>query len=129
MIQFASPACERVLGRSAESLVDTDWFALAHDEDRERLRAEFGQGLGQAEVHLPPQLGQRLGLAAEQVVVLAIHRHHRGITVTEQPAGRPPPRTEADQQNPLALQLEHDCQTYLNFSVLKASTAKRIPKM
>jgi PAS domain S-box-containing protein len=46
MVQFASPACERVLGRSAESLVDTDWFALAHDRDRDRLRAEFGLGLG-----------------------------------------------------------------------------------
>jgi len=45
MIQFASPACERVLGRSTESLIDTDWFALAHDDDRERLRAEFRQAL------------------------------------------------------------------------------------
>ncbi|SVB29605.1 uncharacterized protein METZ01_LOCUS182459, partial [marine metagenome] len=29
MIQFVSPACERVLGTSAEALIDSDWFALA----------------------------------------------------------------------------------------------------
>ena len=46
MIQFVSPACERVLGTSAEALIDSDWFALAHGEDRDRLRAEFGQALG-----------------------------------------------------------------------------------
>jgi len=80
-------------------------------------------------VHLHAQLRQRLGFAAEQFVLLAIHRHHRGTVIAEQPAGRPAARTEANQQNPLALQLEHDCPTYLNFSVLKASTAKRIPKI
>ena len=46
MIQFVSPACERVLGTSAEALIDSDWFALAHGEDRDRLRAEFRQALG-----------------------------------------------------------------------------------
>jgi PAS domain S-box-containing protein len=46
MIQFVSPACERVLGASAEALIDSDWFALAHGEDRDRLKAEFGQALG-----------------------------------------------------------------------------------
>ena len=46
MIQFVSPACERVLGTSAEALIDSDWFALAHGEDRDRLRAEFEQALG-----------------------------------------------------------------------------------
>ena len=45
MIQFVSPACKRVLGKSAESMVETDWFELAHDQDRERLRAEFSKGL------------------------------------------------------------------------------------
>ena len=47
MIQFVSPACERVLGTSAEALIDSDWFALAHEEDRDRLRAEFGQAVVQ----------------------------------------------------------------------------------
>ncbi|MEC7812542.1 MAG: PAS domain S-box protein, partial [Verrucomicrobiota bacterium] len=47
MIQFVSPACERVLGTSAEALIDSDWFALAHEEDRDRLRAEFGQAVAQ----------------------------------------------------------------------------------
>ena len=47
LIQFVSPACERVLGTSAEALINCDWFALAHEEDRDRLRAEFGQALGQ----------------------------------------------------------------------------------
>ena len=46
IIQFVSPACERVLGTSAEALIDSDWFALAHGEDRDRLRAEFEQALG-----------------------------------------------------------------------------------
>ena len=48
IIQFVSPACERVLGTSAEALIDTDWFALAHGGERDRLRAEFEQALGQA---------------------------------------------------------------------------------
>ena len=47
MIEFVSPACERVLGTSADALIDSDWFALAHEDDRDRLRAEFGQALGQ----------------------------------------------------------------------------------
>ncbi len=47
-VQFVSPACERVLGRNAEALINSDWFALAHGEDQDRLRAEFSQALGQA---------------------------------------------------------------------------------
>ena len=47
MIEFVSPACERVLGTSADALIDSDWFALAHEDDRDRLRAEFGQAVGQ----------------------------------------------------------------------------------
>ena len=46
-IQFVSPACERVLGMSAEALTGSDWFGLAHEGERERLRSEFGQGVGQ----------------------------------------------------------------------------------
>ncbi len=48
VVQFVSPACERVLGRSAEALINSDWFALAYGEDQDRLRAEFRQVLGQA---------------------------------------------------------------------------------
>ena len=38
-IQFVSPACERVLGMSAEALTGSDWFGLAHEGERERLRS------------------------------------------------------------------------------------------
>ena len=49
MIQFVSPACERVLGKTEAELLDTDWFSLADESDQVRLRNEFGQALGQAE--------------------------------------------------------------------------------
>ena len=49
MIQFASPTCERVLGKNERELLDTNWFSLADELDRERLKGEFGQALGQAD--------------------------------------------------------------------------------
>jgi len=49
MIQFASPTCERVLGKNERELLDTNWFSLTDELDRERLKGEFGQALGQAD--------------------------------------------------------------------------------
>lgn len=49
MIQFVSPTCERVLGKNERELLDTNWFSLADELDRERLQGEFGQALGQAD--------------------------------------------------------------------------------
>ena len=48
VIQFASPACKRVLGKTESELIDSNWFSLADEADRDRLRIEFGQALGQA---------------------------------------------------------------------------------
>ena len=49
IIQFVSPTCERVLGKNERELLDTNWFSLADELDRERLQGEFGQALGQAD--------------------------------------------------------------------------------
>jgi PAS domain S-box-containing protein len=42
-IQYLSPSVERVTGRSREELVHTSAFALAHEEDRDRLQKAFGR--------------------------------------------------------------------------------------
>ena len=49
MIQFVSPTCERVLGKNERELLDSNWFSLADEPDRERLKGEFRQALGQAD--------------------------------------------------------------------------------
>jgi len=49
IIQFVSPTCERVLGKNERELLDTNWFSLADELDRERLQGEFGQALGQTD--------------------------------------------------------------------------------
>ena len=49
IIQFVSPTCERVLGKNERELLDSNWFSLADEPDRERLKGEFRQALGQAD--------------------------------------------------------------------------------
>ena len=47
VVSFISPACEKVLGKKEEDLTGKDWFDLAEESCRDRLRNEYFRSLSQ----------------------------------------------------------------------------------